>query len=155
MESDRTAYCRDCEKICIIGSTHYNECTLKNRFVPLPATPAAPVDTVKSIKKSHNKEEYEEANKRCLENKRSKTRWHLLPWEQLEEVAQVFHNGAEKYTDNGWKYLEIEHYQDALSRHFVSYMKGEMKDEEWGFDHLSHLMADALILRWLHGQRKD
>jgi hypothetical protein len=101
---------------------------------------------------SISKEEYESVNEASLAFKRSKTRWSLFPWEQLQEVGDVFTEGAKKYKDEGWKQCDTQLYHDAIIRHVMAYMKGEQKDSESGFDHLSHVIANALILRWKDGQ---
>jgi len=98
------------------------------------------------------KDEYENHNEESLKLKRSKTRWSLFPWEQLQEAGDVFTVGAKKYLDNGWKQCDTELYNDAICRHLMAYMSGEQKDSESGFDHLSHIIANALILRWKNEQ---
>jgi len=103
---------------------------------------------------SRCKKDYEDANVQALKEKRAKTRWSLFPWEQLKETGSIFTDGAAKYTDDGWKYNTVDQFQNALSRHMVAYMSGEMKDQESGYDHLSHIIANALILRWHHGQTR-
>ena len=100
------------------------------------------------MKKSTNKKEYETANEKALAEKRKKTRWSLVPWRCFKEVGAIFTDGAAKYTDDGWKYLDTQAYIDALSRHYIAFMSGEMHDQESGYRHLSHIIANCLILLW-------
>ena len=73
-----------------------------------------------------------------------KLRYDLMPPETLEAITQVLTYGASKYDDNNWKNVETYRYEAAMMRHFEAYRKGEILDEESGFDHLAHA-ATCLI----------
>lgn len=84
-----------------------------------------------------------------------KSRWSLLPWKQLEQVAKVFTAGAIKYADNNWKHVAPRsRYSDALVRHYVLWQAGEKFDEDLYKDynvkvsHLACLICNALFLMW-------
>lgn len=59
----------------------------------------------------------------------------------LEEVGKVGTFGAEKYTDNGWQFVENgqERYTDALLRHLFVTFRDDLYDNESGLLHLSHV----------------
>ena len=77
-----------------------------------------------------------------------KIRMDLLPFESLEEIADVLTFGAKKYSDNNWKLVEdpIRRYESAMLRHISAYKKGEMKDPESGKSHLAHAGCCLLFL---------
>lgn len=74
----------------------------------------------------------------------------LLPFESLEEISKVLDYGAKKYIENGWQTVPnaIKRYEDAILRHFSAYKRGELKDEESGLTHISHMACNALFLVW-------
>lgn len=80
-----------------------------------------------------------------------KLRWSLLPWEPLEEVVRILMFGEQKYSPAGWKVVPDGHkrYSDALLRHVIQWAKGEQKDPESSYSHLSHMICNALFLLWL------
>lgn len=68
--------------------------------------------------------------------------------EALQGVGLVGTYGANKYTPDGWKYVENgrERYWDALWRHLFAYASGEIIDPESGLPHLSHAAWNALAV---------
>src|SRR5574344_386842 len=59
----------------------------------------------------------------------------------LVEVATYgFKKYNEDLTDPNWKKVSIERYEDALFRHFSSYLTGDKIDKESGKSHLAHLI---------------
>ncbi len=66
----------------------------------------------------------------------------------LEDVVRVGTYGAAKYTDNGW--LEVpqgeQRYADAMHRHLLRHMTGEVLDSESGIPHLAHAAWNILAL---------
>lgn len=99
--------------------------------------------------------EHETHNKEALEAKKNKTRWSLVPWDMFKEVGDVFTEGAKKYEDEGWKYCSIDDYRDAMSRHFIAFMSGEMLDSASGHSHLHHIISNCLILLWLTKEKQS
>lgn len=83
-------------------------------------------------------------------NDDNKIRMDLLPFDALEEIAKVLTFGANKYSDNGWKYVPdaVKRYEAALLRHYAAYKKDEVYDDESNLYHLSHLACNALFLLW-------
>ena len=77
-----------------------------------------------------------------------KLRWDLLPFDVIEDVVDILTYGAEKYEPNNWQKVAKERYIAALMRHLVAHLKGEILDQESGRSHLSHLLCNAVFLRW-------
>lgn len=68
-----------------------------------------------------------------------KLRYELLPPELLEEVARVLTFGAKKYADRNWELgMKWSRPFGALMRHMWAWWRGEEKDPETGYSHLSH-----------------
>ena len=86
-----------------------------------------------------------------------KTRWDLLPWEQVEEIARVLTLGAVKYDDENWKKVPDaeKRYFAALHRHLVAYRAGKTADPESGLSHLSHAACCILFLAWFEKRKKE
>jgi hypothetical protein len=84
-----------------------------------------------------------------------KTMWSAMPWDALNEVAEVFTFGATKYGERN--YLEKpftagHRYFSAAMRHMVAVVNGTKIDEESGKHHLAH--AVCCILMWLATEGK-
>jgi len=78
-----------------------------------------------------------------------KTMWSLLPKRELEAAVRVLMMGLKKYSRDNWKYVKPkERYMDALMRHVMARMDGEMIDPESGEPHLSHAICCSLFLAW-------
>lgn len=68
-----------------------------------------------------------------------KLRYELLPPELLEEVARVLTFGAHKYSARNWELgMAWSRPFAALMRHMWAWWRGEEKDPETGYSHLSH-----------------
>ena len=74
--------------------------------------------------------------------------WSLLPIEAVEDIIKVLEFGAKKYSKDNWKCVPdaIHRYQNALVRHVMADMKGEIVDSESGLPHLSHAACCILFL---------
>ena len=72
----------------------------------------------------------------------------------IEEIAEVLTYGANKYEARSWMKTENgkERYEDALLRHTMSYLKGEVLDEESGLPHLSHMATNIMFLSYFSKQ---
>lgn len=69
----------------------------------------------------------------------NKLRYELLPPELLEEVARVLTFGAHKYSARNWELgMAWSRPFAALMRHMWAWWRGEEKDPETGYSHLSH-----------------
>ena len=66
----------------------------------------------------------------------------------IEAMVKVGSDGARKYTDNGWKTVPNgkARYEDALLRHLLAHLRGELIDEESGSPHISHCMWNAAAI---------
>ena len=77
-----------------------------------------------------------------------KPQYGLLPAFALEEVAKVLTYGAEKYTPNNWRHVEMsaKRYFDAAQRHMWAIAQGEAIDRESGLSHAAHAATGLLFL---------
>ena len=66
----------------------------------------------------------------------------------VQAMVKVGSDGARKYTDNGWKTVPDgkARYEDALLRHLLAHLRGELIDEESGSPHISHCMWNAAAI---------
>lgn len=66
----------------------------------------------------------------------------------IEDIAKVLTFGAEKYSKNSWQTLEDAEtrYKDALLRHLLAYLKGELIDADSGLTHLAHIGTNVMFL---------
>jgi hypothetical protein len=85
-----------------------------------------------------------------------KPRMDLLPFEALEEVAQVLTFGAKKYAADNWKTVDCaeSRYTAALLRHLVAIQRGEKLDAESGLSHAAHMATNALFILWFEIQKE-
>ncbi len=77
-----------------------------------------------------------------------KLRYNQLPALSLEELAKVFHFGAEKYGEG--TYLNVpnlhDRYISAAMRHLQAFRMGERLDSESGLNHTAHAAACLMII---------
>jgi hypothetical protein len=78
-----------------------------------------------------------------------KLRWDLVPFEPLLKIAKIMTHGAEKYAPNNWKTVDPERYVDALCRHLVADILGEVYDGDSGNLHYDHMLCNAVFLDYL------
>lgn len=68
-----------------------------------------------------------------------KSRFELLPWDALAEVAKVYQFGMEKYDARNWeKGFDWLRLWNAGMRHMTDWEAGESKDPETSLSHLVH-----------------
>ena len=79
----------------------------------------------------------------------------LVEPEFIEDVAKVLTFGAKKYKPNSWQHVEDceRRYKDALLRHTMSYLKGELIDCESGLTHLSHMATNIMFLSYFEKEK--
>ena len=80
-------------------------------------------------------------------NDQGKTRWGLLGYKAIEEIANVMTFGANKYAPYNWaKGMSYERVFSALQRHLVAWYNGEDLDGETGLNHLAHAGCCLMFL---------
>ncbi len=86
-----------------------------------------------------------------VKHDQEKLKWHLVVWDFIEAGVRVLMFGAKKYSADNWKRVpnRRQRYQDATTRHWVAYLKGEKTDGETGESHLASLFCNAMFLFWL------
>ena len=82
-----------------------------------------------------------------------KPRPTLVPPSLIWAVAAIRGYGAIKYgSDDNWLSVEPQRYRDALYRHWLAYLKGEVNDGESGLPHLWHLACNVAFLIEMEGE---
>lgn len=64
----------------------------------------------------------------------------------LQKVGDIGSFGAKKYAPNNWKLVEIERYEDAFMRHYLSHLAGDKVDDDSGYTHLAHAAWNILAM---------
>lgn len=89
-------------------------------------------------------------NGKSIKNDRKdgKVRMDLLPWPELEKIAEVYTAGAAKYGDHNWENLEngYERYKGAMLRHLTEVEKGNAIDEDTGCLHIAQVAWNAIAM---------
>ncbi len=76
-----------------------------------------------------------------------KARWDLLPFDALDEVAEVLRYGANKYAARNWeKGMAWSRLLGAALRHLGAWALGNDVDEESEMPHLAHAACCVLML---------
>lgn len=76
-----------------------------------------------------------------------KLRWHLLPWDAVRTLVDIYEYGATKYAPRNWeKGLSYSETFDSLQRHLLRWYTGEDIDPETGRLHMAHATWNALAL---------
>lgn len=67
-------------------------------------------------------------------------RFDLIDPQALFKIAEVLHQGAEKYGANNWRGIPVEDHLNHLIAHAYAYLAGDRSD-----DHLSHVGCRAIF----------
>ena len=80
--------------------------------------------------------------------KDGKTPYEYIPLHTLAGTAHVLKHGAEKYGLRNWREdpIKASTYQGAMLRHLESYYAGELLDPDSGVSHLSHIIANCMVM---------
>ena len=77
----------------------------------------------------------------------SKLRYDLIPTKPIQDLAEVFTFGAQKYADRNWeKGLEWGRLYAAAHRHLAAFWSGQDLDEESALPHLAHAVWNLVAL---------
>ena len=90
---------------------------------------------------------------KALRYNAGKTQWSYLPMAEIEDLIKVLEYGATKYTKDNWKKGEyISRITDSLMRHIRAYCyEGEDIDSESGLNHIGHILANVVFLKYNQG----
>jgi hypothetical protein len=82
-----------------------------------------------------------------VKHDQGKTRWDLLPFDAVDQVARVMTFGAEKYNDRNWERgMNWGRLIGAAFRHLAAFARGQNLDPETGLPHLAHAACCVLFL---------
>lgn len=84
-----------------------------------------------------------------------KARWDLLPWSELDGIAQVLTLGADKYAPNNWQGLSTDRLFAAAMRHITAHIGGEPRDQETQEMHLHHAVCELLFISWISQNKPE
>ena len=85
-----------------------------------------------------------------------KPRPTLVPASLVNAVTAIREYGCQKYHDpDNWRKVEPQRYKDALYRHWLAYLGGEVKDQESGLPHLWHMACNLAFLIEMEGDHVD
>jgi hypothetical protein len=74
-------------------------------------------------------------------------RYDLVPWDQMDKVAELYGRGAQKYAPRNWEKGYDWHLSfSSLMRHATQFWNGESYDEETHCHHLASVIFHALAL---------
>jgi hypothetical protein len=83
-----------------------------------------------------------------------KVRPTLVESEYILGTARVLEYGANKYGLENWKTCtDIKLYKDALMRHTLAYLSGELVDSDTRELHLYHISCNTMFLSWFENVR--
>lgn len=82
-----------------------------------------------------------------------KPRPTLVPPSLIRAVTAIREYGCQKYHDpENWRKVEPQRYQDALYRHWLAYLEGEVDDPESGLPHIWHCACNIAFLIEMEGE---
>jgi hypothetical protein len=80
----------------------------------------------------------------------------LIPYDSLEEIAEVLRFGAEKYDRANWANgISYSRLIAAAMRHLGKYNNGEDLDDETNTLHIANAATNLIFLIWMHKNRPD
>ena len=89
---------------------------------------------------------------------KGKIRYELVPLSAIEALGKVLTFGATRYGDETWRFLPKanDRYYAATLRHLFAYRNGEYLDNDSGFPHLFHALANiAFLIELKLSEQKD
>lgn len=80
--------------------------------------------------------------------KEGKHPFEYIPLRTLAGTARVLQHGADKYGIRNWRKdpIKASTYKGAFLRHLEAYYEGETTDPDSGESHLSHIMANCMVM---------
>lgn len=83
-----------------------------------------------------------------------KSRWDLVPWDELCATVNVLTDGAKVYGDGNWQQVDNakNRYFAAMLRHISAWRRGQRTDPKSGHHHMAHVACNAFFLMWFDGR---
>lgn len=101
---------------------------------------------IKCTKSCYDYDKWESINQSAKADN-GKPRPTLVPPSLILAVAAIREYGATKYkSDDNWMSVEPQRYKDALYRHWLAYLEGEVDDPESGLPHIWHVATNVAFL---------
>lgn len=83
-------------------------------------------------------------------------RYDLIPWSQMDKVAELYGRGAEKYAPRNWEKGYDWHLSfSSMMRHATQFWEGESYDAETKCHHLASVIFHALALMYFEQNHPD
>lgn len=92
-----------------------------------------------------------------IRHNKDKLRHDLISPIAMDELASILTYGTIKYDDRNWE-NGLKWSKDiigSLKRHLVAFEMGIDNDEESGYSHTAHILANAHLLSHMFNTRKD
>lgn len=77
-------------------------------------------------------------------------RFDLIDAKAMFSMAEVLHEGAEKYGENNWRLIEVADHLNHLIMHAYAFLAGDKSD-----DHLSHILCRATFALGVHLESEE
>lgn len=75
--------------------------------------------------------------------------FYEIDWAFIEQMAQRMQVNKHKYRPFNWhKPIDKEELKQAITRHFIAIMKGDLEDDGRPFGHLEALACNAMMLNY-------
>lgn len=93
-------------------------------------------------------------NKQFIKHDQDKNDLSLITPKFIFGLGKALTHGAIKYEKNNWKLnKDINRFKASAYRHFLSYLDGELIDEDSGLPHLDLLSANIMFLRYFEHEK--
>jgi hypothetical protein len=94
--------------------------------------------------------------KKGTKNDAGKSPISLIPFEAIKETARAFDFGAKKYGRYNFRNgIEYSRLIDAAIRHIGAFYEGQDIDEESGYNHIGHAIANLSMLIYMYENKKE
>lgn len=96
-----------------------------------------------------------ETNQKHLKEQNQKTRWDLLPWAPIAEIAEIITMGAPDHGEESWREETTNHHFAAAMRHMTEWRKGKKISDDYKKRHLLHAAARLIFIVEIEGGKEN